>query len=342
MPFNKKCERGKEFNMSTLNLVTKYAKNMVEKFRATSIVAGKTSEEFDFIGAETIKVMTPVVADLVDYSRTGINRYGNTVEIGDTVQEMKVTQDKGFSASIDKGNALQQDNVKTPGKMLREIIETKIVPMTDKRALQRYALLAGKVAAVAAPTKSTIVEMLMDAEVAFNEAGVPYENRYCVIRPDVYKLVRLAPEFTGTNDLANKAVEKGVIGQVGTLKIIQASMSRLPENCYFLCWQKKSVILPFQINDAKYNNAPQGISGVLLEGRVVYDAFVIGTLSAGVYAAVASVAKVAKPVMTAGGNTVTVTCATAGATVFYTLDGSDPRYSPDAKVYTGAVTLTEG
>src|ERR1035437_621243 len=121
--------------MSTINLVTKYAKNMVEKFRTSSIVAGKTSEDFDFIGAETIKVMTPVVADLVDYNRTGTNRYGDTVEIGDTVQEMKVTQDKGFSASIDKGNTLQQDNIKTPGKMLREIIETKIVPLTDKRAL---------------------------------------------------------------------------------------------------------------------------------------------------------------------------------------------------------------
>ena len=157
--------------MSTVNLVTKYAKNMVEKFRGASIVAGKTSEDFDFIGAETIKVMTPVVAELVDYNRTGSNRYGDTIEIGDTVQEMKVTQDKGFSASIDKGNALQQDNIKTPGKMLREIIETKIVPLTDKRALLMYAQLAGKVAAVSAPTKNTIIEMLMDAEVLLMRRG---------------------------------------------------------------------------------------------------------------------------------------------------------------------------
>jgi hypothetical protein len=38
----------------------------------------------------------------------------------------------------------------------------------------------------------------------------------------------------------------------------------------------------------------------------------------------------------------TITCATESATIYYTTNGSDPRYSVDAKVYTAAITLNDG
>jgi len=42
------------------------------------------------------------------------------------------------------------------------------------------------------------------------------------------------------------------------------------------------------------------------------------------------------------GATATVASTTTGATIYYTVDGSDPRYSADAKTYTSAVTLRDG
>ena len=48
----------------------------------------------------------------------------------------------------------------------------------------------------------------------------------------------------------------------------------------------------------------------------------------------------ANPTITMDGAKATI--AATGATIYYTTDGSDPRYSVDAKTYTAAVTLEKG
>ena len=87
-----------------INLADKYSSKIAEKFTQESIVAGKCSKEWDFSGVKSIKIYTPQTVDLVDYTRSGSNRYGTPTEMGDTVQEMTMTQDKSFSLTIDKGN----------------------------------------------------------------------------------------------------------------------------------------------------------------------------------------------------------------------------------------------
>lgn len=324
--------------MATVNLVDKYAPKMATAFTVASLLAGKSSADFDFIGSETIKVITPVYPDPSPYSRTGIARYGTPTEIGDTVQEMKVTQDMGLPATVDKGNFKQQGEMKSAGRVMKDLLAQKIVPMTDKRALSVWSQNAGKIVGLDTPTKDNIIGFIMDIEVYMSEKGVPEAERYCMVTPAIYKLIRLADEFTSTNDLANKAM-KGVIGEIGTLKIMQASMSRLPANCYFLAWQKNSVLLPFQVNDAKYHVDAPGISGVLFEIRYIYDAFVNGTIADGVYAGVATAKKLTASIAWAAKNaTFTVTSANS-TKVLYTLDGSDPRYSNTAKETTTGTAI---
>lgn len=52
------------------------------------------------------------------------------------------------------------------------------------------------------------------------------------------------------------------------------------------------------------------------------------------------IAPCATPVITLDGAVATITCATDGATIYYTVDGTDP--TADSPVYTKAVTLTDG
>jgi hypothetical protein len=76
-----------------------------------------------------------------------------------------------------------------------------------------------------------------------------------------------------------------------------------------------------------------------LEWYSYYDAFVIGAKANGVYVAVASGKKSGTPSVKVEGTTATIT---GSGTIWYTTDGSDPRYSANAKVYSAPVEVEDG
>ena len=109
-----------------VNLATKYSSQIAEVFTAGSFVKGKTSTTFDLTGVKTLKVYTPVTVPEVDYTREGMARYGTVTEMQDIVQELKMTQDKAFTLTIDKGNYLDQNMSKKAADMLRNRREMSI------------------------------------------------------------------------------------------------------------------------------------------------------------------------------------------------------------------------
>ena len=89
--------------------------------------------------------------------------------------------------------------------------------------------------------------------------------------------------------------------------------------------------------------SPCGNKLALLEGRFIYDAFVIGAKADALYAAVVNAGQQAVVTPTYTSATKTMALVSTGASsIKYTLDGTDPRYSTSAiSVATGAnVDLT--
>lgn len=83
------------------------------------------------------------------------------------------------------------------------------------------------------------------------------------------------------------------------------------------------------------------MDGDRLQYRCKFDAFVMPSLAAGAAVACSKDAVTATPTVAINSGKATVT-STEGV-VYYTLDGSDPRYqSADAKVYSAAVTVKAG
>ena len=74
-----------------INLASKYSGKIAEKFTKESFVAGNASKEYDFAGVRSISVYTPLTVNLNDYKRQGNDRFGETIEMEDTVQEMELT-----------------------------------------------------------------------------------------------------------------------------------------------------------------------------------------------------------------------------------------------------------
>ena len=74
---------------------------------------------------------------------------------------------------------------------------------------------------------------------------------------------------------------------------------------------------------------------------MIHDAFVLGKKANGVAVAVLKGFVQATPTISVSENKATITSSGA-STIYYTLDGSDPRYSVKAKAYTAAVTVAAG
>lgn len=325
-----------------INLAVKYSNKIAEKFTKESYVKGNTSNEYDFIGAKTINIYTPQTVELGTYDRNAVaNRFGTPTEMQDTVQELTLSQEPSFSITIDKGNNLDQENTKGAMKMLGAQLREKVVPFMDKYAFNAWINNAGTVKGIASePTKNDIVSLIFDGATALDDALCPDEDRVLYIPTKYYNMLRMSNEFLAVDKLAEKALAKGIVGMVADMQCVKVHDCYFPQGAYFLITYKKSVMMPNKIKTARVLTDVAGIDGAVLEGRNYFDAFVIGSRAGGVYACVDESLVCAAPSISEDG--MSITCAEDGAEIYYTIDGSDPRYSKSAVKGNGAAGCVSG
>ncbi len=322
-----------------INLHSKFADKLPKFFTAKSIVEGRLNQNYEFTGVKTLMLTIPQTVPLNDYKRSGTNRYGDPQEIQDTVQELTITRDRSFALTVDKGNNTEQGMLKSAGRMLKLELEQRCVPESDKYILTTLANKAGTIVSVSAPTKDTIADMISDGTAVLDEAEVPDTNRTLFVTPTVYKLLKHSPLYVGNNELGKRAVLKGQVGEYDNMPVVKAPKSRMPENVLFIIVHKDSCCAPMKLSETKLHKDPPGISGNLMEGRFIYDAFVLEPTAKGIYTAVAKTATVCEaPTITASTGVITPA---SGCTAYYTTDGSDPRYSASA-VQGTAPSVTKG
>ena len=325
-----------------INLTTKFSDKVAERLKHKSYTEGMANHDYEFTGIKTLKIYSIDTAPMNDYNRSGANRYGNPEELGDTLMELTMTQDKSFTFTIDKGNAGEQMNIKSATRAIKRQTDEKITPMLDKYRFDVWTHKAGNIVGLsAAPTAKDIVSKIMDATEALNDLAAP-DNRVIYIPTAYYKLLKQNPDFISVDKLGEQALAKGHVGYVDGMKVVEVPKSYLPENVYFFVGCKKALLAPVKLQEYKVHRDPPGISGDLAEGRIIHDAFVLGTAAPALYVAAAASAVVEAPAATVKDGAVTLSCATSGAVIKYTLDGSEPRYAASAKVYIAAVTPATG
>ena len=326
-----------------VNLASRFAKELAQAFSQKSYVDGIACKDYEFTGVKTLKVYTAVSQELNDYKRSGTNRYGEPKEAQDTVQDMIVERDRSFSITVDKGNNAEQMGAKEASKILSIEMSEQAIPEMDKYALRKFIDYAGTVEPIAEePTEDTIVKLISDGMVKMGNKKVPAEGRYIFIGWSWFGMLRLSKQFIGVEALAKEALVKGAVGTFMGAQVVTVPDDYLMKGenkAYFLIVYKNSVLQPKKVQDYFVKENPAGINGALIEGRFIYDAFVIGAKCDGVYACVKANAQQATPTIAVSGTTATVTSAGAKL-VKVTTDGSDPRFSDTAVPTTSGGTVT--
>ena len=333
--------------MSVIHFPENYKKTLMQGFAKASETDGLFTHELDieFSGVNTVHVTTVKTTPLQQYNR-GIefgtsSRYGKTVEVGDEVQTFTMTQEPSLSLSIDKANNADQFNMKKAGNVMKAYRDEQIIPTMDTYRLRKWAQDGGIHKELSeAPSKTNIVTQIIELHNEMLDAGVPDQITLVIARSYLPSL-KLSSEWTALDSLGGKSLPKGSIGEFDGMAVKPTTTKRMPAKVPFMLIYKGSVISPMKINTLKGHVDPPGMNGDLLEFKMYYDAFVIGKKANGVAVAVLKGFVTAAPTISVSGGKATITGA-SGATVMYTTDGSDPRYSKDAKVYTAEISVASG
>ncbi len=264
--------------MATTNYASKYAAKIDERFDLASQAQLVTSREFEFKGVRTVNVYSIPTVAMNDYQRTGASRYGTPDDLGNSVQELTVQKDRAFTFVIDRGDKDQTQMTMDAGKALDRQMKLVCVPEYDAYVFKKLAEAACTKAdhfATTAPNKTNAYELLLNAQEVLGNASVPDSGRVCLCSYKFANLLKQDTSFMKYGDLSQQMAMKGVMGEVDGTRIVKVPASRLPEGCSFILTHPLACCAPKQLESYKVHTDPPGISGWLVEGRIVYDAFVL-------------------------------------------------------------------
>lgn len=327
-----------------VNYTIKYADKIAERFHKASITDAACGNDYSFVGAKTIRVYSVDTVPEQPYNRNAANnRFGTPKNLGDTIQEMTMTQEPSFTFVIEALDNSDQAIEKSAGRALRRQLDERTVPGMDRYRLKKWCMGANiQHKLTSAPTKSNIVEAIIDANAKMTDAFVPLENRTMYIPTEYYKLLKQNPDFLALEKTGNMALSRGVVGEVDGVKVIPVTKSYLPNGVYFMIKFKGSTVDPVKMQQYDVLTKVQGFSGPVVQGVTYYDAFVLGTKGDGIAVCGSAGAILDAPAISVSTHVATIT-GDSGNNYLYTLDGTNPRYSHTAAAYpSGGVTLSEG
>ncbi|NLC72569.1 MAG: hypothetical protein GX684_02185 [Ruminococcaceae bacterium] len=274
-----------------INLTAKASDRLSERFKLASCTEGIFSQKYDWTGVATVKVYTLDDLKLNDYNREAVsNRFGNLEEVGDTVQELTVMQDKSFNGAIDKGNNTSQLQIKSAAGVLRQNIDSVIIPELDKYRLKKLAEGAGTKAHSVTLSKTDIVEKLMAGGAAMSNENVPQKDRVIFIGVTTAIKLKIAEQVLGIEKSGEKALVNGVIGAIDGAQVRIVPDSYLPEGCLFIIAAKGAAVAPKKIETFRVLSDHPDIDGHVVQGRVLHDCFVLKAKEKGIYAAFSTAA----------------------------------------------------
>lgn len=269
-----------------INYASKYSSKVAERFKLKSLTEAGINRDYDWTGVSTISVYSIPTVALGDYTASGTSRYGTPTELQNTKQDMTVAKDRSFSITIDRKSLDDTQGVMAAGKALAREVDEVIVPEIDAyriAAMATAAVTAGGTATPAALTKDTAYAALLTANEYFGNNKVPTNGKICWCTYAFYSLIKQDPAFMIASELSKEEIINGIVGKVDGVKIVPVPSSYLPASTDFVIGHPSATVGADKLEDYKTHDNPPGINGILIEGRIRYDAFVLDAKNKAVY-----------------------------------------------------------
>lgn len=271
--------------MPAINYASKYAQQVDERFHKESQAALALNNDYKFSGVKTVNVYSIPVVGMNDYQRSGTGRYGSPNDLSTNVQELTIKRDRAFTYIIDKGDKEQTQMVLEAGKSLSRQLREVVIPEYDTYAFKVLAAAASEKGGydTTAITKANAYEMFLKGMEYLGDNNVPDAGRVCFCTYKFYNLLKQDSAFVKYGNASQEMLKRGELGEVDGCKIVRVASSRLPAGAAFLITHKCAACGPKQLNEHKIHDDPPGISGWLVEGRMLYDIFVLNEKAKAIY-----------------------------------------------------------
>ena len=267
-----------------IELVEKYLPYVDEQFSTESKISLLTNQDFKFTGAHSVKVYKVSTSEMHDYGRKGAgegnwSRYGSVESLDATTERFELMKDRSFTFVIDKLDEDETgDSLEAASALARQNREV-VIPEVDNYTYGVMCEKAGTKPEAIELTPDNIYLEIIKANNVLDNAEVPVDNRVLVVTPDTYLLMKQCKDITMETDIGNEMR----ISKLDGLNVQKVSPKRLPSDFGFMIAHPCATVAPTKLESFKTHVDPPGISGALVEGRIVYDAFVLENKANAIY-----------------------------------------------------------
>lgn len=262
------------------NLASKYSAKVAERFYAKNLTETAVNNDYDWDGVTTVNVYSVNTAALGTYSRTGTsNRFGTPTDAGTTVQALTLSRDRSFSVIIDKRNNAESAGVMEAGKWLARQIREVVIPEVDTyrlAALGTAAATNGKAALITAgaTTSTNAYQNFLTLNASLTDDLVDNGSRVAFMTQAYYNLLKQSNFILSSED-GMTTRHNGVLGTVDGVKVVVVPSVYMPTATDLILTHPSAMVSPMVLTDYNTHIDPPGVSGVQIDGRIVYDAFVL-------------------------------------------------------------------
>ncbi len=273
--------------MATIDLVSKFLPYVDEQFSTESKKSLLTNQDFDWTGAHSIKVYKVNTSPMNDYDRpgTGANwsRFGPVAGLDAVTEEFTLRKDRSFTFAIDKLDTDETAQQLAAASALARQNREVCIPEIDAYCYATMCANAGHKPAAVVLDPGNLYSKVLEASQTLDDAEVPETGRVLLVTPATYAALKAANGVVLDTAVGQDMRLKGVIATLDGATVVRVPSVRLPVGFGFLLVHPSATVAPVKLEDYRVHQDPPGISGSLVEGRVVYDCFCLDNKVKAIY-----------------------------------------------------------